>query len=147
MQTSANNNQSIVQQLRGYQGNENLLMAGQKYQYTKHEVDEFVKCAQDIHYFIENYMKIVHVDHGLIPFKTWPFQKKLIDLMVNERFVISRWPRQSGKCNLASTNIQIKLPTDTEKNELNTDSKSITIGELFENAKEAYFTGQDMRSL
>lgn len=88
---------SIFQNLRGYQGNDKILMAGQKYQYTQQEIAEFVKCSQDIHYFVENYMKIVHVDHGLVPFRLYNYQKKLIDVLVKERYVIGKLPRQVGK--------------------------------------------------
>lgn len=89
--------ESIIQELKGYNGNPKLLLAGEKYQYTKWEIEEIVKCKNDIHYFIENYVKIIHVDRGLIPFVPWDFQNRTIDVVKDNRFVICKFPRQSGK--------------------------------------------------
>jgi Terminase large subunit, T4likevirus-type, N-terminal/Terminase RNaseH-like domain len=90
-------NNQIFQELRGYLGNQNILLAGQNYKYTQWEIDEFVKCSKDIHHFIKNYMKVVHIDKGLVPFDLYPYQVKIVDTMVKERFVIGKLPRQSGK--------------------------------------------------
>jgi hypothetical protein len=66
-------------------------------QLTKAELTEYVKCADDVNYFINNYVKIVHVDHGIVPFKMWPFQETIIDVFNNNRFTICKMARQSGK--------------------------------------------------
>lgn len=39
---------------------------------------EIYKCGNDPVYFIDTYVKITHKVHGLISFKTWDFQKDLI---------------------------------------------------------------------
>lgn len=61
------------------------------------ELKEYVKCADDPVYFIENYVKIVHVDYGLVPFKMYPFQKKMVQMYHNNRFSITLASRQIGK--------------------------------------------------
>ncbi|SVE47793.1 uncharacterized protein METZ01_LOCUS500647, partial [marine metagenome] len=46
---------------------------------------------------MEKWMKIVSLDEGLIEFKLYPFQKKIVDTIHTSRFTICKLPRQSGK--------------------------------------------------
>ena len=46
---------------------------------------------------MENYCKIEHVDHGLIPFKLFDYQKEMILSYVNNRNTICNLARQLGK--------------------------------------------------
>ena len=80
-----------------YLGNPNLKKANVPIEYTKEQVEEYIKCANDCRYFIEEYVQIVHIDKGLVPFNMYPFQQKMVDAFTNERFVINKLPRQSGK--------------------------------------------------
>lgn len=80
-----------------YHGNRNLKRSYITHEWTAHQIQEFVKCARDPEYFIENYVKIVHVDHGVIPFIPYDFQRDIIRLSFAERFVICKMPRQVGK--------------------------------------------------
>jgi hypothetical protein len=80
-----------------YHGNRNLKRSYITHEWTAHQIQEFVKCARDPEYFIENYVKIVHVDHGVIPFIPYDFQRDIIKLSFAERFVICKMPRQVGK--------------------------------------------------
>jgi len=80
-----------------YRDNPLLKKAGVKVEYTQEQVDEYIKCAKDPVYFAKNYIKIVNVDEGLINFKMWPFQEKMLRLFKDNRFVITKCPRQVGK--------------------------------------------------
>lgn len=80
-----------------YLGNPNLKRAAVAYDYTEEQIQEFIKCSQDPVYFFETYIKIVNVDQGLINFEPYDFQKEIIETCVNERFVICKMPRQTGK--------------------------------------------------
>jgi len=80
-----------------YDGIHNLKKAGVQLSWTKHEISEFEKCRKDIFYFIENYVYIRTVDKGPQKFKLRPYQRKMIQAYVDERFVVSRWSRQAGK--------------------------------------------------
>ena len=80
-----------------YLNNPNLKSAGVNIPFTPTQVNEYVKCATDPEYFIKTYVKIIHVDHGLIPFDLWDFQKEMVRAFHKERFVITKLPRQSGK--------------------------------------------------
>jgi len=80
-----------------YLGNPNLKKAHTKSRFTKKQVDEVMKCIDDPKYFIENYLKIVSIDKGLIPFEMYDFQRKMVDTFHDNRFTICKLPRQSGK--------------------------------------------------
>lgn len=81
----------------GYNGNSLLPLPEDQYAFSQEELAEFVKCSQDPIHFIENYVKIVHVDRGIVPFQLYPFQGQLIEAFENNRFVICKLARQSGK--------------------------------------------------
>ena len=80
-----------------YRDNPLLKRVGVKYNFTQEEIAEYIKCSQDAVYFVEKYIKIVNVDEGLIPFKMWDFQRKMIATFRDNRFVIMKMPRQVGK--------------------------------------------------
>jgi len=80
-----------------YLGNPNLKKANVAVEFTQEQVLEFVKCKNDPVYFAKNYIKIVSLDYGEIPFRMYPFQEKLITNFHENRFNICRMPRQTGK--------------------------------------------------
>jgi len=80
-----------------YLGNQNLKPANVPIQFTQEQIEEYIKCSQDPNYFIEKYIKIVNVDKGLVPFKMYEFQKKIVQTVHDNRFTIAKLPRQSGK--------------------------------------------------
>ena len=81
----------------GYRDNPLLKKVGVNHEYTKEEIDEYIKCSQDPVYFISKYIKIVNVDEGLVPFAMWDFQKNMVETFKDNRFVIMKMPRQVGK--------------------------------------------------
>lgn len=80
-----------------YLGNEKLKAAGVKIPFTQFQATEYLKCADDPIYFIENYVKIVNLDGGIVLMKLHPFQKEIIKTYRTERKVIQLAPRQTGK--------------------------------------------------
>ena len=80
-----------------YLGNPNLKKANVAQNWTKEELVEYQKCMDSPQYFIENYVKIVSLDEGLVPFKMYDFQKEMVGTFHNNRFTICKLPRQSGK--------------------------------------------------
>lgn len=85
------------EQPTSYLGNPQLKPAGTKHNYTEEELEEYLKCSNDPEYFIENYIKVVHVDLGVVPFKLYDFQKRMVDTIHKNRFSIFCTPRQVGK--------------------------------------------------
>ena len=82
---------------QNYLGNPNLKKANVAQEWTEEEVREYAKCMKDPLYFIQNYIKIVSLDEGLVPFKLYDFQKEMIGTFHSNRFTICKLPRQSGK--------------------------------------------------
>ena len=80
-----------------YLGNPLLKKANVEQEFTKKQVEEYIKCKQDPIYFVKNHVKIVSLDEGLVPFKMWDFQEDIITKFHNSRFNIAKLPRQTGK--------------------------------------------------
>ena len=80
-----------------YLGNPLLKKANTPIEFTEEQIIEFLKCKEDPVYFARNYIKIVSLDHGLVPFEMYPFQEKLIENFHKNRFNICKMPRQTGK--------------------------------------------------
>jgi hypothetical protein len=86
-----------VDNIESFAANPRLKKAGQKFPMTQDQVMEYAKCAEDPDYFIENYAKIVSIDHGVIPFGLYDYQKKMVRKMHRWNRIIMRAARQSGK--------------------------------------------------
>lgn len=82
---------------QGYLGNSRLKAAGETIEITAENQREFVRCMNDPIYFAENYIKIVHVDKGVIPFKMYDYQKEMFNLTFKHRRVAVLTARQAGK--------------------------------------------------
>jgi len=81
----------------GYLGNPKLKRFGVQVEYTNDQLIEITRCIKDPVYFIKNYVKIVNVDLGLIPFDMWDFQVDMVRGFHSNRFSIAKMPRQVGK--------------------------------------------------
>ena len=80
-----------------YLGNPNLKKAGTAIQFTQEQIEEWIKCKNDPIYFAMNYIKIISLDEGLVPFEMYDFQKKILSDFHETRFNIAKLPRQTGK--------------------------------------------------
>jgi len=82
--------------------NKNLKKSDVNIEFTKEQIEEYVKCSKDPLYFINNYVMIINVDDGLVPFNTRPYQDRMLDAFFKERFVLCKLPRQSGKSTIVT---------------------------------------------
>ena len=80
-----------------YLSNPNLKRANVPIQWNEDQVLEWLQCGRDPVYFAKQYIKIVSLDYGLVPFSLYPFQEKLITNFHKNRFNICKMPRQTGK--------------------------------------------------
>ena len=85
----------------GYLGNQHLKRSGVPIEWTQDMLKEYMKCANDPVYFAKNYIKIVHVDKGLVPFEMYPYQEEISHKIHNHRRVAVLTARQSGKTTTA----------------------------------------------
>ena len=115
--------ESYKNQIAGYDANPNLKAANQHIEYTPEQIAEYVKCAKDPIHFIENHVHIVTLDEGKKLMKLYPFQKDIVRAIQNNRFVIAKLPRQSGKCLGIYTKVKIR-------NKKTLEEREVTIGEL-----------------
>jgi hypothetical protein len=85
-----NNNES-------YLGNPNVKRDGVNEKWTPKKLSEYKKCMGDPAYFCKKYVKVIHLDKGLVPFKLYPYQEKMFQHFEDNRFSIVLACRQSGK--------------------------------------------------
>jgi len=86
-----------------YLGNPNLKKANVPTNFSPKQVKEFIKCSQDPVHFIQNYIKIVSLDKGLVPFDMYDFQVDMVRKFDQDRFNIAKLPRQSGKSTIVTS--------------------------------------------
>ena len=120
----------------GYRDNPLLKKIGIQYDYTQNEIEEYIKCSKEPLHFISNYIKIVNVDEGLVPFDMWDFQKNMVTAMHNNRFVIMKCPRQVGKCFYMNTPIKLR-------NKSTGDIIETTIGEFYRQRNETNILSEE----
>lgn len=118
-----------LSQKDAYLSNPNLKRANTQIEWSEDKILEFLKCKEDPVYFAKNHLKIVSLDHGLVPFNLYPFQEKLIQNFHRHRFNICKMPRQTGKCFNKDTIVRIK-------NKNTGIILELTIEELYEKLKE-----------
>jgi hypothetical protein len=82
---------------QGYRNNPKLKPPGVDLQYTKEQLEEYIKCAKDPVYFCSKYVKVKTLDKGVMPFELYDYQQQFVKAIHENRFTISKWPRQSGK--------------------------------------------------
>ena len=64
-----------------YKGNPNLKAENVSIEFTEEQISEYLKCKIDPVYFTKNYVKIVSLDKGLVPFDLYGFQKKISEFI------------------------------------------------------------------
>lgn len=79
-----------------YRDNPLLKKTGVQIQFTQEQIEEYIKCSKDCVYF-SRYIKIITLDYGLVDFKLWDFQREMLKTYHENRFIISKCPRQVGK--------------------------------------------------
>ena len=64
-------------------------------------LEEFVKSRENPAYFMSRYVRVTHPVRGLVPFKLYPFQKKIVKDLDENRFNVLRKFRQAGCTTIA----------------------------------------------
>lgn len=123
---------------KSYLNNKLLKAAGVQMEFTPEQLEEYRKCAANPIYFIQNYVKIVNVDRGVVPFVLHDFQKKIVKTIYQNRFTIAKLPRQCGKSTTcAATLLHMILFTQETKVALLAHKMS-TAKEILNRIKKAY---------
>jgi len=101
----------------------------------KERIKEIVKCGKDPIYFINNYARISHPKHGLIPFKTYDFQEQLLRDFEDYRFNIILKARQLGISTITAGYVAWMMLFHRDKNILVIATKFATAGNLVKKVK------------
>lgn len=65
-------------------------------------LEEFKKCSTNPAHFISKYIKVTHPVRGLVPFRLYPFQERILSELEDNRFNILRKFRQAGCTTIAA---------------------------------------------
>jgi hypothetical protein len=106
--------------------------AHKRQSFTESEIEEFKRCMENPHYFLDNYFYIQHPTKGKMLYTAFDYQKRLIDSYHNHRFAINLLPRQAGKCVRGDTTM-IRL-----RNKHTGDHVELSIGDFFEMQKKSH---------
>lgn len=86
-----------ISQFKSYLGNPNLKRSGVSVNWTPELVQEYIKCKNDVVYFVTTYMKIININKGLVNFIPYPYQEEMLKTMADERYTVIATARQAGK--------------------------------------------------
>ena len=121
-----------------YLGNPNLKKANVAQNFTKKQVAEFLKCAEDPVYFIQKYVRIVSLDEGVIPFRMYDFQEKMVEKFHDYRFNIAKLPRQSGKSTIVTSYLLWYVLFNANVNVAILANKAATAREMLQRLQLSY---------
>jgi hypothetical protein len=121
-----------------YKGNSKLKSAGVSLGFTKEQVEEVKKCYDDPVYFIKNYIKIVNIDKGLVPFELYPFQEEMVKTILGNRQVIIKSQRQTGKSTVSAACVLWYLIFQEHKTVAILANKGSTSREILSRIKSMY---------
>ena len=88
---------SEINNFKSYLGNSNLKRSGVEVNWTPELIKEYLKCKEDVVYFVTTYMKIININHGLVSFVPYPYQEHMLKTMAGERYTVIATARQAGK--------------------------------------------------
>ena len=128
----------IAAKLKHYLGNPKLKRVNMAMNLTEDQVREYVKCAQDPTYFIENYVKIITLDKGFVQIDLYPFQKQVVNDINNNRRVIVKAGRQVGKTTIIVGYILWYILFNQDKTVAILANKASTSREILARIKLAY---------
>lgn len=121
-----------------YKGNPLIFGANTQKQFTVEQAMEYAKCEKDPIYFIEKYVKIITLDHGLQPMRLYEFQKKIIKGITDNNKLISACARQMGKTTVMAALFCHYIIFNEGKTCAILANKAATSREILERVKKAY---------
>lgn len=121
-----------------YRGNAKLKPRNTIIAFSQDEVNELKKCLSDPLYFIENYIYIVNLDQGLIKFSPRPYQRKVVELLEKERFLIIKFPRQGGKTSILSAYALVEALSKENYSILIAANKAKTATKIIRDIKRSF---------
>lgn len=90
--------------------------AGITFKLSDYEIQEYIRCKLDIHYFAEKYCKVKTEDGSIQNIKLRDYQKDILDLYTKNRFSILMGSRQIGKTINAAITMLHFITFNNDKN-------------------------------
>lgn len=103
-------NDEIVAEEQYYRGDKGLPTADSVYEWTPEMILALQRCQTDIKYFAENFFTITDLSEGKrkhIPLRK--YQTKFLESMMNEKRLLLLTCRQSGKCLLSTSIVDLRF--------------------------------------
>jgi hypothetical protein len=105
---------------------------------TDDEIQEYIKCKLDIHYFAEKYCRIKREDGSIGKIQLRPYQKDILNLYTKNRFSILMSSRQSGKTINAAITMLHFILFNNDKNIMIVANVATTTIEIIDKIKSIY---------
>lgn len=125
-----------------FKSNPLLRAEGEPVEYTKEQLEEYIRCEHDLIHFAENHVKIVTIDRGIELIKLWDFQKRLL-LNIHKppegkRHTIILASRQVGKSVICRIELLHYILFNSDKTVAILANKEKTARKLMKELKDAY---------
>ena len=121
-----------------YENNTKLLKGDLVFQRTQEEIEEWIRCKNDIIYFVEKYCKLM-TPEGIKYVKMRDYQKRYLNHLVDNRLSIYLACRQCGKTTTSAVFMLHYILFNVDKNALVLGNKRKTAVEILDKAKKIYF--------
>jgi hypothetical protein len=121
-----------------FQSEIGLRKAGITFMMADDEIQEYIKCKLDIHYFAEKYCRIKTEDGSIQNIKLRDYQKDVLDLYSKNRFSILMGSRQIGKTINAAITMLHYVTFNNDKNIMIVANIAGTTIEIIDKIKSIY---------
>ncbi len=115
-----------------------LRKSGITFRMTDDEIQEYIKCKLDIHYFAEKYCRIKTEDGSIQNIRLRDYQKDILDLYTKNRFSILMGSRQIGKTINAAITMLHYVTFNNDKNIMIVANIASTTVEIIDKIKSIY---------
>ena len=105
---------------------------------SDYEIQEYIKCKLDIHYFAEKYCKVKREDGSIGNIRLRDYQKDILDLYTKNRFSILCASRQAGKTVNAAITMLHFITFNNDKNIMIVANVAGTTIEIIDKIKSIY---------
>lgn len=120
-----------------YENNTKLLKGDLVFERTPEEIQEWLKCKNDIIYFVEKYCQLM-TPEGIQHVKLRDYQKNYLRHLEKHRLSIYLACRQCGKTTTSAVFMLHYILFNVDKNALVLGNKRKTAGEILDKAKKIY---------
>jgi hypothetical protein len=116
----------------------NIKKANILVEYTEEQISEIAKCATDIEYFARKYVYVIDPDKGRVLCFLRPYQLRMLKAYTENRFVVTKSGRQSGKSMTAAIFILHTSLFNRDKKSAILANKLATAKDILEKLKMSY---------